>query len=147
VSSWRNPFEKLHHENPGFFRQGEVGWTGAPGWTPLVDGAFFHIHGELMRELHYVDETALQGARRSLAPELVQFVDLARSLLRQRQELDRVCGERLAVINALDAEVKELDRVCQERLAVINVLDAEAKRLAAVQQGARSATPQPRTTP
>jgi len=109
VSSWTNPFEKLHRENPGFFRQGEVSWKGAPGWTPLVDGAFFQIHGELMRQLHYADESTLEEARTAFGPELAQFVDLARSLLRQKQDLDRVCHERLAVINVLDAEVKRLN--------------------------------------
>ncbi len=108
VAPWTNPFEKLHQENPGFFRQGEVGWKGAPGWTPLVDGAFFQIHGELMRELKYADETSRGNALQALGPELVEFVDLARSLVRQKQDLAQVCKERLAVIDVLDAEVKRL---------------------------------------
>lgn len=111
VSPWSNPFEKLHQENPGFFRQGDIRWEGAPGWTPLVDGAFFHVHGELMRELHYTDASSLEETRRAFGPELAQFVDLARSLLQQKQELQRVCDERLAVINVLDAEVKRLSAV------------------------------------
>jgi hypothetical protein len=108
VARWTNPFEKLHQGNPGFFRQGEVSWKGAPGWTPLVDGAFFQIHGELMRKLHYADESSLEKSCTAFGPDLAQFVDLARSLVHQKQDLDRVCHERLAVINVLDAEVKRL---------------------------------------
>lgn len=108
VAPWTNPFEKLQQENPSFFRQGEVRWNGAPGWTPLVDGAFFQTQGELMHQLGYADETMVEEKRRALGPELAQFVDLARSLLRLKQDFEQVCHERLAVINVLDAEVKRL---------------------------------------
>ena len=114
VSPWANPFEKLHQENPGFFRRGEVLWQGAPGWTPLVDGAFFHVHGDLMRELGYVDKAALDEARRAFGPELAQFVELSRSLLRQKRDFEKACHERLAVINVLDAEVKRLNALRRE---------------------------------
>lgn len=110
VSPWANPFEKLHRENPEFFRQGDVRWSGAPGWTPLVDGAFFQIHGELMLELRYVDASGLEETRRAFGADLAQFVDLARSLLRQKRDLEQVCHERLGVINVLDAEVKRLNK-------------------------------------
>lgn len=108
VSPWKNPFDKLHRENPAFFRQGEVRWEPSPEWTPFVNRVFFHIHGELMRALHYADNTGLEDASFALDPDLAQFVELARSLLRQKQDFHQVCKERLAVINLLDTEVRRL---------------------------------------
>ena len=108
VEPWRNPFERLNRENPRFFRQGDARWSGAPGWTPVVDGVFFTLHGELMQRLGYAGAEEAQRACAALPPEMAQFIDVASSLRRDKRMFEQAARERLAVIETLDAEVRRL---------------------------------------
>ncbi|HZZ95335.1 MAG TPA: sulfotransferase domain-containing protein [Usitatibacter sp.] len=130
VEPWKNPFDKLHQENPKFFRVGEAKWEGAEGWTNFVDSAFFLLHGELMKNLRYSTKAEVDDAVAWLSEDQVQFLQAARSLGRQKLMYEHASHERLTLIERLDAQVKELSRVCDERLRAIEVLDAEVKRRA-----------------
>jgi len=131
VAPWRNPFDELHRENPKFFRAGGAKWEGAPGWSELVDGAFFLLHGALMNELGYATPGEIAQATSRLSPDQAAFLHAARSLARQKIMYEQASRERLAVIEGLDAQVKSLSRVCAERLEAIEALDAEVRRRAA----------------
>jgi hypothetical protein len=108
VGEWKNPFARLHADNPGFFRVGEARWNGSGEWTPLVDAIFFHLHGPLMAALGYATADEAARARAPLTPEMLELVEVARALRGQKRMFERVCRERLAVIEVLDAEVKRL---------------------------------------
>ena len=131
VEPWENPFEKLHEENPKFFRVGDSKWEGAPGWTPFVDSAFFLLHGGLMKSLGYATAQDIEASVAWLSDDQVDFLQAARSLGREKLMYEHASHERLALIERLDAQVKELSRVCEERLQAIEVLDAEVKRRSA----------------
>lgn len=131
VTTWKNPFEKLHRENPKFFRAGGSKWEGAPGWSELVDSAFFLLHGKLMQQLGYSSAQEVGQATSRLADDEVAFLRASRSLGRQKLMYEQASRERLSVIERLDAQVKVLARTCEERLQLIERLDAEVKRRAA----------------
>lgn len=105
---WSNPFNRLHKENPDFFRVGKTEWQGAPGWSELINGVFFLLHGDLMNMLGYSNHESIEKFRASLTLELIEFVEAVQSIQRQRASLEKICRERLSVINALDAKVKSL---------------------------------------
>lgn len=112
VLDWGNPFERLHKENPNFFRHGESAWQGAPGWTPQINALFFLLHGDLMKMLGYTEQEAIEKERVLLTTELVDCVELVKSLQKQNKALEGICRERLSVINVLDKEVKRLKELC-----------------------------------
>lgn len=108
VADWSNPFERLRQENPKFFRLGEHEWQATPEWTPTVNAIFFLLHGELMRELGYANQTSVDKATTSLSPELIEFIGIVESSQQKIKMLESVCAERLSVINILDQEVRRL---------------------------------------
>jgi hypothetical protein len=130
VAPWANPFERLHGENPDFFRVGSASWQRPPDWTDLVDAAFYRLHGQLMEALGYADAATVSRALERAPSEWLELVRISRALRDDKRMFERVAGERLAVIKGLDAEVKRLNEACRQRLEAITVLDAEVKRLA-----------------
>lgn len=115
--SWKNPFERMKEENPGFFVAGKSEWDGDSSWSPFIDGVFFQNHGALMEELGYASRAEVTKARGRVTPGELALVGLVRSLIKEKKALEHVCGERKAVID-------ELDRTCKERLALIEKLAA-----------------------
>jgi len=109
ISEWSNPFDRLHKENPEFFRVGEISWQGATGWSELINGVFFLLHGDLMNMLGYADREGIEKARAALTPELIELIQIVQFIRRQNISLGKICQERLAVINVLDAEVRRLN--------------------------------------
>ncbi len=58
--AWDNPFAILQQKVGPFFREGKTSWERPDGWTDLADDAFRILHGELMTELGYMDDTEWQ---------------------------------------------------------------------------------------
>ena len=106
--NWTNPFNKLQIENADFFRVGKSEWQGAPEWSELVNGAFFLLHGDLMNALEYSNDQSTKKVIAALAPEFIEFVHVAKSIQRQKASLEKICQERLQVINMLDKRTKGL---------------------------------------
>ncbi|MEZ5586072.1 MAG: sulfotransferase domain-containing protein [Sedimenticolaceae bacterium] len=105
-SKWINSFEQLNKKNPLFFRQGRIEWDNTPEWTKDLDGAFFHVHGDLMSDLGYVERSGVEAARGGLTPDMIKLIELARSIQSDRTHLAQVCRERLDVIDALDRKIR-----------------------------------------
>lgn len=120
VSSWVNPFDELHKENPDFFRTGEPAWQGDMTWTTMIDAAFFHLHGDLMVELGYASSEEAGFARDLIPQGWADIVDVASRLSADKKCLQDVCNERLNVI-------EELKQECEKRLELINTLSGGAK--------------------
>ena len=116
-ATWRNPFDRMKAVNPQFFTEGRLRWQGDPQWTPLVDGAFFRMHGTLMEELGYANRSEVTEACARLRQDEIDLIEMARSLVAQKKQLESVCAERQAVID-------DLHRACEERLALIEQLSA-----------------------
>lgn len=112
---WRNPFDEFNRKNPDFFAQGKRHWQGDSEWSALVDAVFFRLHGELMDELGYATPAQMLEATRRLGPNEVTLVDLACSMVRDKQYFEQVCRERQVVID-------NLQKACEERLALIERL-------------------------
>lgn len=105
VLKWSNSFDQLHVENPNFFRIGKTEWHGAPGWSDFVNSVFFFLHGNLMGELGYEKQRVINDACASLSNEVVQMINLVRSVQGQKKVLENACHERLLLINRLNAKV------------------------------------------
>ena len=58
--AWDNPFAILQQKAGHFFREGKTCWERPDGWTDLADDTFRILHGELMTELGYMDDTERQ---------------------------------------------------------------------------------------
>jgi hypothetical protein len=54
VNLFKNPMEKLHLENPDFFRSGQVTWRRSPQWTEELESLFISLHGDLLLKLGYI---------------------------------------------------------------------------------------------
>ena len=114
---WRNPFEQMNKDNPGFVREGAVAWRDVPTWTPFIDAIFFRLHGALMQELGYAGAADVERSRAGADAAALQLADIASSLAQEKRMLERVCEDRQAVIEGLN-------RACEERLALIERLSA-----------------------
>lgn len=74
ITDWMNPFDKLHHASPDFFRVGGTDWKKPPEWSDLINGVFFMRHGTLMHQLGYASLADIETACAGLTPELSDFV-------------------------------------------------------------------------
>ena len=120
VSSWVNPFNELHKENPDFFRAGEPAWQGDIAWTKMIDAVFFHLHGELMVELGYVSSEEGAFCRDIIPQGWTDILHAASGLLADKKSLQVVCDARQRVID-------ELKQACNERLELIKKLGGSIK--------------------
>jgi len=112
VRDWSNHFDQLHGEHPGFFRVGSSAWQAPVEWTEFIDSSFFFLHGELMRQLDYVDAEYVQRAVNRLPAEFQAFIGRTEQIVQQKKTLEAVCVERQNVIDGLVS-------VCNERLELI----------------------------
>jgi len=55
VRDWANIFDQLHREHSGFFRVGSPEWHAPSEWTDFINTVFFLLHGQLMKDLAYID--------------------------------------------------------------------------------------------
>ncbi|MDQ1314257.1 MAG: hypothetical protein QG662_366 [Pseudomonadota bacterium] len=115
IAPWNNPFDELQQKNPDFFREGRIAWQGDPAWTPLIDAAFFRLHGDLMIELGYADAETVMATRKDIPDEWFELVDASRRFLAEKKAFEVVCAERHVVIDGLK-------KACDERQAVIDGL-------------------------
>lgn len=115
IIPWDNPFDRLHQENPDFFRKGEVGWQGAPDWTLWINAVFFYLHGDLMIELGYASPEMVAAAQSDIPKDWLELIEVSRRLLSQKKQLERVCDDRRAVIAGLK-------QASDERLELIHKL-------------------------
>lgn len=115
IAPWNNPFDQLHQKNPDFFREGESAWQGDPAWTPLIDAAFFHLHGDLMIELGYAIPETVTAARKDIPGEWFELVEASRRFLAEKKVYEGVCAERQVVIDGLK-------KVCDDRLVFVRKL-------------------------
>lgn len=115
IVPWKNPFDQLHQENPDFFRKGEVGWQGAPDWTPWINAIFFYLHGDLMIELGYASPEMVAEAKSDIPEDWLDLVEVSRRLLSEKKQLERICDDRQVVIDGLK-------QASDERLELIHKL-------------------------
>jgi hypothetical protein len=100
-SDWQNSFSELRQENPSFFRHGKVTWDEPKEWTQEINAAFMYLHGALMIDLGYVQRSVVTESLSQTAPGLIELIEVARSIQRDRNALASTCGERLRVIESL----------------------------------------------
>jgi hypothetical protein len=120
VSSWLNPFDELHKENPDFFRAGESSWQGDTTWTEMIDAAFFQLHGDLMVELGYASNKEARSSSDRIPEGWMDIANVTRQLIADKKRLQGTCDARQIVID-------ELKRECDHRLELIHKLSVSAK--------------------
>jgi len=118
IAQWHNPFDNLRRHDQLFFREGRVGWEGAPEWTPVIDALFLHLHQDLMVQLGYAGN--IEATR--FPDELKGLVQAARQLGGENVQLEQACSERLGLIERLTSECDLLRNVCSQRLELIDQL-------------------------
>ncbi len=104
IKPWQNPMEKLQALQPGFFREGKTTWSPPPEWDSFCDSLFWGLHSEVMQKLDYPvtiprSETYLE--------DIKKIASFLKEKSVQKQHLQKVCDERLTVINSLDTAHKE----------------------------------------
>jgi len=119
LSPWRNPFSELKEQDPNFFRSGNSEWRSAPEWNRYVDKVFWLFHSELMHQMGYGEEDEPELGS-DLANILKELGSIIRRQARKSRELQRVCDERLDLINSLHDEA-------QKRLRIIEQLQSTRK--------------------
>ena len=106
MREWTNPFVKLNKESPNFFRKGLADWEPPNEWTKKINSIFLHLHGELMLELGYL--LSPQNSSDQLSLEEISLINSSISSFEIQKEYQKICEERMQVINILDKEVKRL---------------------------------------
>jgi hypothetical protein len=106
LKAWVNPFIELKKGRPNFFRNGDADWVPPNDWTKRINEIFFFIHGKLMDELGYIPHSACDHEALSLEDRYL--VDIIISGVKKQKEYEKICLDRLKVINILDEELKRL---------------------------------------
>lgn len=115
---WINPINRLKAVEPGFFGIQRRKFQGDARWTLSHEHLFRKIHGKLMTELGYYseDEPDAGWSPPDHADGMLnELISLITDLQRENAELNKVCDERLALIN-------QLQGICEERLQLIHHL-------------------------
>lgn len=111
LKDWENPFIELNNKNPNFFRRGSSEWAPPKEWTEKINAIFLYIHGELMFKLGYIP--SIQDSQDSLLAEEVALINSSLASLNKHKEYQRICDERMQVIQTLDREVKRLTELLE----------------------------------
>lgn len=77
VKFFENPREKLHLENPNFFRSGQTDWKRSSLWTEELEALFIAVHGDLLFQLGYLGFSGREMALEKLDPITVRLIELA----------------------------------------------------------------------
>jgi len=106
IKAWVNPFVELNKGKPKFFRNGFSEWVSPNEWTKKINEIFIFIHGNLMDELGYAPHSTCY--HKALSLEDCCLVDIIISGIKKQKEYEKICSDRLQVINVLDGEIKRL---------------------------------------
>ncbi len=74
---FENPMEKLHLENPNFFRSGQTSWKKSSQWTENLEALFIALHGDLLLQFGYLGSPEYEVALEKLDPMAVRLIELA----------------------------------------------------------------------
>lgn len=118
IKPWTNQCEQLQGLDSDFFRKGNAVWEDSPLWTPAINAAFFHLHGDLMAALGYESHETVAAIKKASSAEWLETVDMMRRSFAEKKKLEDFCGEQQIVID-------DLRQICDERevLAQLPMLD------------------------
>jgi len=119
IKPWKNPIEKLHQENPQFYREGKTEWKRPESWTDNVENLFALMHGDCQRRLGY--PVSAFGEKIASPDFYRDIADLAKSLIEQNRQLQTVCQERLQLIQTLDLEAKKRLDIIQKMQSPVSL--------------------------
>jgi hypothetical protein len=103
---WENPLQRLHQDDPVFFRTGRIHWEPTKDWTKKIDQIFNYIHGELLVKLGYSNQEMVGAAIAELCEIDKEILDITANLAQRCASLQSHCDERLRVINTLSRAVE-----------------------------------------
>jgi Sulfotransferase domain len=97
VISFENPIHKLQQENPNFFRTGNTTWQPSALWTPLEENLFLALHGDLLVNLGYIDQSKRDDALKKLEPTTTILADFAKRGFKDRNfwQYESYCKEKI----------------------------------------------------
>jgi len=128
VREWHNPHRYLRQTLPELIGEGRTHWQRNDLWTDLALGLFYTWHGSLLIELEYATPEEVGRHAFSEGSDGSRLAAFLRGLVARRWETQRVCDERLDLIQFLQ-------RVCEERLELIHRLEGTcAERLDTIQR-------------
>ena len=77
IKLFENPREKLHLENPNFFRNGQTEWERSSQWTEELESLFIALHGDLLLRFNYIGSSEYEIALEKSGAMAVQLCKLA----------------------------------------------------------------------
>ncbi len=110
IKPFENPMNKLHLENPNFFRFGHTDWHGGEQWTEKLKYFFIALHGDLLINLGYIDIVERDVALSKLDQMEVRLVELA----------NRGFIERNTIRNEAYRKEKVIQQFLSEKQAITN---------------------------
>jgi hypothetical protein len=117
ISQFVNPFDKLHQEKPDFFRNGGPVWQRPDHWSEEQEALFLDLHGDVMQQLQYIDESERINAKGRLSPLLIELTHSIKKTFEERNYW-------LHEAEAKERVIKQLYLVAEERLSIIECLHA-----------------------
>lgn len=107
VKPFENPREKLHLENPSFFRGGKANWEKSSQWTEELEAFFIAVHGDLLLQLGYLSFSDREMALGKLNPMAVRLIELANRGFSERNAWHYGAQSKEKVIQQLLLERQE----------------------------------------
>jgi GT2 family glycosyltransferase len=101
IKPWVNPFAQLQVMSPSFFRKGSAAWVAEPEWTPMINAAFFYLHGPLMVRLGYASPAEAAEAVAHVPAKFLELLDVTRRYLAEKKEMEGMCRAQNEVIDEL----------------------------------------------
>lgn len=101
-----NRMDTMHRENPDFFRSGEVKWRCPAHWTAEEEALFLELHGDVLLELEYIQESGLSAARQGLGELLIRTARAACRAFEERNAWHHEANKKEQVITQLISELE-----------------------------------------
>ncbi|WP_287017614.1 glycosyltransferase [Cycloclasticus sp.] len=103
-----NPMDKVHQQNPDFFRQGNKEWQPSKKWSPIDEAAFLVVHAELMQSMGYVSEDEVADARQVFGNAQCNYLEQAKNGFMERNTLQHSAEQKNIVIDDLLTKIDTL---------------------------------------
>jgi hypothetical protein len=111
IRPWRNPINKLRAIEPNFFHRGSVLFNPTEEWSETDTWLFLRMHGNLMAELGFLNEDAINHCKNIGLGDSLALIDalvyIINDLLVQKGSLQRICDERNELIKYLHSEAEK----------------------------------------
>lgn len=77
IKLFENPMEKLHLDNPDFFRSGQTKWKSSSVWPDELESLFVALHGKLLLQFNFISPSEYELALEKSGGTSLRLIQLA----------------------------------------------------------------------